>query len=125
MKTLADFKRHLQNGGTIELINFATYSDNYDKDGNHEGVKWNDHNSHRGYGIKRKAEHIQTKSVKLEGGSWLDLDPASCWSFDGDTATRTQITENWVGGYDENDNYQAKLYKRSEFGNKLVYKVEA
>ena len=126
MKTLADFKRHLQNGGTVELIEFSTYSDNYKQDGSHEGVNWTKHNNHRGYGIKRKAEKLQTKTVKLEGGSWLDLDPAKCWTFENGLATRTQITEQWQGGYpNERDDYEPRLYKRSEHGNRLVYRLEA
>lgn len=124
VKTLSEFKKYLADGGTVELIEFATYSDNYDQNGGHEGVSWNLHQAHRGYGLVRKAEKMQTKTVKLEGGSWLDLDPASAWTFEGNKATRTEIREQWHGGYDENDEYQSKLYKRSEHGNRLVYLCE-
>ena len=123
---LAQFKDFLRNGGAVELINFSTYSDNYKEDGSHEGVNWNDHKSHRGYGIVRKAELLQSKNVKLEGGSWLDLDPAKCWTFEDGLATRTEIREQWQGGYpNERDDYEPRLYKRSEHGNRLVYRLEA
>ena len=125
VKTLSEFKKYLADGGTVELAEFATYSDNYKQDGSHEGVRWNLHQAHRGYGLVRRAEKIQTKNVKLEGGSWLDLDPAKCWTFENGLATRTQITEQWHGGYDSEDNYQKHLYKRSEHGNRLVYRLEA
>lgn len=121
---LSQFKKYLSEGGAIELTDFATYSDNYREDGSHEGVSWNRHQAHRGYGVIRKAEKVQTKSVKLTGGSWLDLDPARFWTFDGNTATRTQITENYHGGYDEDGTYNYKKYKRSEHGNKLVYTLK-
>lgn len=120
---LAQFKDFLRNGGAVELINFSTYSDNYKEDGSHEGVNWSDHKSHRGYGIVRKAELLQSKNVKLEGGSWLDLDPASAWTFDGDKAIRTEIRERWHGGYNDKDEYIKRLYKRSEHGNRLEYRL--
>ncbi len=123
VSNLAQFKDYLRNGGAIELVNFSTYSDNYKEDGTHEGVNWTRHTNHRGYGVVRKAEKIQTKNVKLEGGSWLDLDPARLWTFEDGKAIRTEITEQWQGGYDSEDNYQAKLYKRSEHGNRLEYKL--
>ena len=115
---LAQFKRFLQGGGAIELIEFATYSTKGD-----EQPQWNVHQNHRGYGVIRKAEKVQTKSVKLEGGSWLDLDPASAWSFDGDTATRTVITERYHGDWTAPGVFDAKARKASEHGNKLVYKL--
>lgn len=115
---LAQFKRFLQSGGAIELIEFATYSTKGD-----EQPQWNVHENHRGYGIVRKAEKVQTKSVKLEGGSWLDLDPASAWSFDGDTATRQTVTVRYHGDWTAAGVFDAKARKAGEYGDKLIYKL--
>lgn len=118
VNNLAQFKRFLQSGGAIELIDFSTYNTKED-----ETPEYNRHQAHKGYGVVRKAEKVQTKSVKLEGGSWLDLDPARYWSFNGDTITREEITVKYWGGYDEDGSYNAQQRKAGEYGNKLTYKL--
>ena len=115
---LAQFKKFLENGGAVELIDFSTYSTK-----ENETPEYNHHEQHEGYGVIRKAEKIQTKNVKLEGGSWLDLNPAHCWSFDGDTAIREEITVKYWGGYEEDDTYNPKQRKAGEYGNKLTYRM--
>lgn len=42
---------------------------------------WFHRGDHKFLNIPRKVEKLQTNAVKLTGGSWLDLDKASNFSF--------------------------------------------
>ena len=93
INTLADFKRFLSTPGALVTLK---RHDLLDARKSEKGLTDEQKRMYE----PRKVIKVQTKSVQLEGESWMDVDRASEWTFDGSNKVVLSLTDKNTAEYE-------------------------